>query len=486
MKAASCTAIILVGLVCSLNQAVAAEDSFIPGYDDGLRPYLLNYLQTDDPVRAIPRDTRLVEDARKMVEAARNHQWNDESLRSNRSFDLLLYAYVNRLIDRLEFLDIQDYLQIQADFAVPETAGFAHDSEPARIPALSMRRIHYSELSLDDFSGIHYRAFSSTTFSPLAWATEIIVNEGFMKEFQEETRDSEKCSDIEQGEMFRCLSQLTRDKRKQLLLWLELLSDSLTDLHSFEGNRLLFGSIPLHLHATAARHSPDFLPLYGELSWEQVIRLREQGKNPGTLYHPRVLTNFLEPHNLYGGASLFVRHDLIHQHRLKNVPQNYRNFFAWLHRQESSIVSLMDKALLELDFSTLDARYEDIGIHPSMSFLSQTCQRLQEDISFSKSPTPIQPVTAFWQKPRQHRSLFSGVFADMEIITRYKKGGVYLADTLMRMLGRQCKNAAFNFPSSFELYHSLLEGVLRSSYQYIRDEFGIEMEPVLDAMRKKA
>ncbi len=454
-------------------------------------------LPENDPVRHRAYAPELAGPAAEMAEAIKRHDWNHKTLRTPAGYDLVLYAYVHKLISKEQFMDAQDYLQLQTDFASPETAAFNSLLEQqkisVRVPVNSVRRIRFSELPDNYLPNWKNRPDIQNYFNTKQdWLTEIVL---FKQDYYSLEADvvtqAFGCHDVKQGSAFTCMARNLPDKRLQLLTWNSAINPALyTQGMHFNDHEviLIFANVNLEVNKSPMSNL-EFIPLYGSLNWEHLNAMRAIRKNPGTLYHPDVANNFFEPHGLYSGASHFLRHDLFHQTVIAKIPFRYRQFLIWLHEQEQKILKKMDQALVSIEAESLDVTYSGNLSHSGTSLpkLCQTSfQRYRLDAINHR-----QPVSFYWPDTETHQSLFKGYFADMDHVVLFSQNNLcselhgdeceihFSGKTLRGILKYQCEDAGFNFPSSFELYHGLLEDTLREHEVYIQESFGISVIDLL-------
>ena len=506
----SCRFIFILGyltLFITTRPLMAAEVST----DDVARHHLTKYLKADDPLKKpVNYSANLEQKSLELVSAVRSGDWNNSLLRQPVAFELVRYAYMNQVIDKYEFIDIQDYLQIQADFASPETIAFDKLLKkkllPVRTHALSVKRIHYSKIDADLLPKMYRNPKAADHLDQFGWVTEVVLSYDLFIKYAYAIADTQ-CSKTNNANVLTCLGHNLSDKTLMMIQWLftlenilpEQYTSTLLSIRSGENLRFYLGSVPLHLLIYKTSNSPDFIPIFGQLDWSDLNKLRKNNRNPGTIYHPRILTNYFYPHGIYGGTSAFMRHDIYHQKELAYVPQNYRDFFIWLHAQEILILAEMDKSFHKHSSQNFPM-YDETMKPSSNSILTQICSYQQTQISYEKS-TVIS--SHLWPRFGQHDTLFQGVFADMDHIIRansffygflnwatpdtlwwldpdWEQTGVFSFEkTLVNMLSSQCQYAGFNFELSFKIYHSELEKLLNENKDLIHSQFGISVDDLL-------
>lgn len=220
--------------------------------------------------------------------------------------------------------------------------------------------------------------------------------------------------------------------------------------------------------------------------------MRVDNVNPGTIYHPEVGNNFFYPHGLYGGASAFVRHDLAHHKITSSLSKKERQFMGWMHQHEEIILKKMDEAMVGFDENTREAQYNKTNI-PAAATMAKLCHSEREENPFPHNKHNTLPLDHYWAKPGNHRTLFTGVFADMAMVAHYRTafskfmsyfderwedGYTNRGGQLKYILEEQCKDAGNLFGSSFDIYHAFLEDVLTKEKSYIYSEFGISVDEI--------
>ena len=499
-----CTTL-LVQITCTYVHALPFDYSS----GDGTRPLLFHYLLKSDPVRKIPFNHDLKPAAAEMVKAIKDDDWEHHLLRDPIGFDLVLYAYMNHMIGKDTFLDVQDYLQLQADYASPETTAFEQlvkDGRlPVRVPATSVKRIRYSEVPPERQPSIYENLETPLAYNALSWITVVEVDSDFFSNYKIEFEEKKRiCNNPFNGDIFKCMGWTMSDLRGQMLSWQQVQNNNLPKLNNYyplTPETLYLGSLSLFLHQTIDTYSMDFIPAYGELNWGHLNELRETGRNPGTLYHPKSLSNYFTPHGLYGGASAFVRHDLIHQKILGHIPSTVKHFLIWMHRQEERIIAEMDKAFIGIRPDTLDAEYDLSMLTLTDTVLADICPiKMARKIKNLPDEGRL-PSTYYWPTPGQHRSLFYGMFADMDGVS-YVKAGYYsgflknrrknddhdavisLESSVLTMLSSQCVDSGYTFPTSFRIYSSLLDQMLRHNEVLLREQFDFSVNELLSLTKQ--
>ena len=459
---------------------------------------LTHFLKTTDPVK-LPASETLKTKGETIANNIHNAEWNAPLLRSPEGFEALRYAYENKLVDKNEFLDAQDYLQIQADFASPETEAFetlvTNGRLPLRVQAVSVKRIHYTNVATDEQPDI-LKSRGAIAGDKFGWLTEIVIDYAFSLNY-DFVNDS-VCKGKWRGDRGKCNARIYEDKHQQLFFWYNLLNRSTPGLsriyeESDGSKRILLGSIPLYLEYLKKTkwYFLEFAPLYGQLDWNNLIEMRVDDVNPGTIYHPEV-DNFFYPHGLYAGASAFVRHDLAHHKMLGTLSEEERQFMGWMHQQEEIILKKMDEAMVGFDVNTREAQYNTTNI-PAAATMAKLCHSEREDNPFPHNKDDALPLDHYWAKPGNHRALFTGVFADMAKFVHYKTafskfmsyfderwedGYTNMEGLLKYILEEQCKDAGNLFGSSFDIYHAFLEDVLKKNKPYINSKFGISVDQI--------
>lgn len=298
----------------------------------------------------------------------------------------------------------------------------------------------------------------------------------------------------------KCLARYVKDERQQLMYWYQMLELNLKGLvwsTSDEGRpEIVIGSIPLYLAfmKKTSWYFLDFTPFYGQLDWNDLIEMRVAGVNPGTIYHPDVISNYFYPHHLYGGASVFARHDLIHHQILGMLSESHRRFMAWMHQQEEVILKKMDRAMVAFNHEDWEAVYNETSIPETGVLVRLCCSEQPAQSHLHGEKHPILPATHYWANPGNHRTLFPGQFADSAFLTftrpLYEKLRVLGLEawsppfinwhsTFQNLLEEQCENAGYYFSASFDLYHALLDKVLTENRAYIWQTFWIDVDELL-------
>ncbi|AMO55728.1 hypothetical protein GZ77_08675 [Endozoicomonas montiporae] len=460
---------------------------------------LTHFLKATDPVK-LPASEAWKEKAETIADNIHSANWDAPLLRSPEGFEALRYAYEHKWVDINEFLDTQDWLQIQADFAAPETTAFQTLVDkgllPVRVPAVSVKRIFYTDVAVGKRPNI-LKSRDTPGAEQFGWLTEVVIDNGIFWDFEAVKLRSQM--DDQLGDPEKSRTQIQRKVRQAFIFWYRSLHNASPELSHLSPNgqggmQILLTSVPFQLEHIRRTHwyALDFAPLYGQLDWNDLIAMRVEDVNPGTIYHPDVATNFFYPHHYYGGASVFLRHDLYHHKALSRLSNNDRRFLAWLHQQEEGILKRMDQAMVAFDGEAREAEYNETDM-PLATKMADICHVDQEKL-LSGFDYRRYPLTDYWAEPGKHRTLFPGEFADMfhfstfntkfsEFMSAYDKrwsdGFVNWKKTLRIILKNQCEDAGYFFKSSFNLYHALLEEMLTKNRDYIYSEFGISVDEML-------
>ncbi|MET4694073.1 hypothetical protein [Endozoicomonas lisbonensis] len=463
---------------------------------------LTHFLKATDPVK-LPASESIGTNGETIAHNIHNAQWDAPLLRSPEGFEALRYAYEHQLVDKNEFLDAQDYLQIQADFAAPETEAFQilvdKGQLPVRVPAVSVKRVFYTAVA-DEKQPPILISEGALAGEQFGWLTVIRVDSGFFSKYKMSKNTFLPDKRDRWGDILKLLNRKLGDKRQQLLYWYEFLEANMPELMSVRstsdegGAEIVMGSIPLYLAyiKKTSEHFLDFTPLYGQLDWNNLIEMRVAGANPGTIYHPNVTNNYFYPHHLYGGASAFVRHDLKHHLILGIFSESHRRFMAWMHQQEEVILKKMDSALVDFNkqgWHDKEVVYNETRVSGT-GMLGSLCHSEQRAHSHLRT---LLPLKHYWAKPGNHRTLFPGSFADSAFsrsrplypqlsvlgLEAWSPSVVNWRHIFLDLLTNQCADAGYYFSASFDLYHALLEEVLTENRSYIWDTFGINVEEIL-------
>ena len=460
---------------------------------DPLQENILKFLKKDDPLITAASDYQNVIPAITMATISRQGKWDHEIFFSEQSYNYLLFAYRQGFINRFEFTDIQDYLHILTDFKTPATKAF--NRIPVRLPAISIERIRADQIQGSPYQSMITKSPLNQTVHPESplrrpfptqqdyWHTVVKVDPAFIAEAKSDFADaSEQC----QSATERCIRQVVTEKSRQFGVFLMTLATSLPELHRFEKDTLIFGSINQFLDKIYYDESPYFLPVYGQLDWNDLLAFRTNSANPATIYHPDCKTNFLEPYYIYAGATGFMRHDLYHQIVINQLPEEVRYAFALLHNSEEKAISELNSRFIALTDDEKDALYSDLNIrHPAKTqlLLGLIESRLDSD-NLSEPPEHLR---FSWIHPGQHEFLFPGYFADMDVTIAENDmyDEYYLANTIVSAFENIYRTRGLKFRTTFAFYIDRIVDALVQHKDELEDDYDFDAELIMKQMLRQ-
>ncbi|MRI35323.1 hypothetical protein EOPP23_20400 [Endozoicomonas sp. OPT23] len=324
-----------------LTSAAIALASFNIHASDKLQEKLLQHTLADDPIRTVVHQHHLADEAQLLVNAARRGLWEHPLFNTEVSFNLVLYAYQNELIDRHEFLEIQDWLHIKSDF---KTASSHFTSAPQTVPTLKITRYRPDQLEQsEEYQKIKShlpKEFQVKGRGPFSkklghWLTFVTLDDSYKDFFADLKSSIKQCAESVTSQ--KCVEKKSGFEGYKILYFFGVMSLALPELHFYHDNILVFGSINRFLEKLPNLTSkPDFLPVYGSMDWDALIQHRLNGDNAGSIYHPECTSNFFTPHQTYPGTALTLRHDLFHTKVINTIPLNQRKAFHILHKIQAS------------------------------------------------------------------------------------------------------------------------------------------------------
>ncbi|WP_153765203.1 hypothetical protein [Endozoicomonas sp. OPT23] len=475
------------------------------GISEQHKALIFHYLENDDPVRQVIDKHELLSDAHAMKQAIVEGKPEHSVFFAENRFDVLLYGYYTAEIFSLdEFILIQDYLHILADAAIEGHRD--HDEVLVKLPvrSITMRPDLPKEVFVQRGLKVSDEEYNKSLkpFMFLRWKFEIERSERSNEfwvtivDFDPEFliyRDSLKLGKYCTGQSIvsldRCLQKNYYKPEYQYPIWINILKYSTPDLLFFsDGHHSLYLNSPvLFLNKSRKEGSPEFLPLYGALSFDDMVELRKKNINPGSIYHPDCLTNEFYPHGFYSGAAMMFRHDMAHQALLDRIPPNHRQFFLWLHEQEQTILAKMDRNFLAYTSNDKDVVYRGTPSLASDAFSYAIHSLLEDESELDLLPylsLQDKKLTYFWEQPKQHASLFPGDYADMNFIYPYGvvKDEELIGSQLLDIFMNRFAEASFRFPSTFELYLSELVKVIAVNKIHIDQSFQLDASKILQSL----
>ena len=471
---------LVVLLAFSLQSAGASYDP--------LKEHLLKYLERDDPVRVAAYDFHNTIPAITLATASRQGDWKNEVFFSEKSYNYLLFAYMNGLVDRFEFTDIQDYLHILTDFKTPSTGSF--NRIPVRIPAISIERVRMDQLegtpyqSLITNSSLIQKNYPENAIrrpfpeKPDYWTTIVKVDPAFLAEAENDLEQTlQECEFAAAA----CMGQVVTQKERQFGMWLIGLAEIVPDLHHIGKDTIVFGSINQLLDTIHQEGSPYFLPVYGQLNWQDLLTFRTNGANPGTIYHPDCTSNFLEPHYLYSGATGFMRHDLFHQKLVNQLPEAVISVMALLHNAEEKAISEFNSHFTGLTDDGKDALYSGVSLKQPV-----LTQLLLGQINDREEFIPPPEHLSFsWQYPGQHEYMFPGYFADMAIVDESDNtlsGEDFLAEVILNGFTTLDDTLSMKFRSTVTFYIDRMLDTLIQHRDELMSSYALNVDKIIEEL----